>query len=191
AAHDTCVARPGLILLEFNELVPRLVDRFIGGGGVPNFARLPRQSEIHTTEADEDHPYLEPWIQWITVHSGVPYREHRIHDLGDGDQLAAANIWDVVSGAGGNVWVCASMNARYQQPLQGWVLPDPWMVKVAPQPDKELAPYFKFVSAHVTDYASERIRLGPLDYARFVAFMARHGLSADTTRAIVAQLVNE
>src|SRR4029078_11230850 len=102
AAHDTCVALPGVILIEFNELVPRLIDRFIGEGVLPNFARLRRESEIHTTEADEDHPYLEPWIQWITVHSGGPSREHRIHDLGDGEKLNAPNVWDVVSERGGN-----------------------------------------------------------------------------------------
>jgi hypothetical protein len=178
-------------LLEFNELVPRLIDRFIGEGVLPNFARLRRESEIHTTEADEDHPYLEPWIQWITVHSGIPYREHRIHDLGDGEKLNAPNVWDVVSERGGNVWVCGAMNATYKKPLAGWVLPDPWTVKVPPQPLDELAPYFRFISAHVTDYMSKKVPLGPLDYLRFVAFMVNHGLSADTAKMIALQLANE
>jgi hypothetical protein len=185
------VARPGLILLEFNELVPRLVDKFMAEGALPNFARLHREAEIHTTEADEDHPYLEPWIQWITVHSGIPYREHRIHDLGDGEKLNAPNIWDVVSDAGDSVWVCGAMNASYKKPLNGWVLPDPWTVKVAPQPAAELTPYFKFISAHVTDYMSKKVPLGISDYLRFVAFMVSHGLSPETAKTIALQLVNE
>jgi hypothetical protein len=185
------VARPGVILLEFNELVPRLMNKFMDAGELPNFARLHGESQVHITEADEDHPYLEPWIQWITVHSGVPYSVHKVHDLGDGEKLTAPNIWDLVSDAGGKVWVCGSMNANYKQPLQGWVLPDPWTVKVTPQPADELAPYFKFISAHVTDYTSEKVRLTPLDYARFVAFMVRHGLSADTAKTIALQLASE
>ena len=57
------MSRPGIILLEFNELVPRLMSKFIAEGALPNFARLYREAEIYTTEADEDHPYLEPWIR--------------------------------------------------------------------------------------------------------------------------------
>ena len=136
-------------------------------------------------------PYLEPWIQWITVHSGVPYREHGIHDLGDGDKLTAPNIWDVVSDAGGAVWVCGAMNATYKAPIRGWVLPDPWTVKVPPQPAEELAPYFKFVAANVTDYTAPKVALTPLDQARFVAFMVSHGLTTDTAKAIAKQLASE
>jgi hypothetical protein len=179
-----------LIVLEFNELVPRLMEKFMAEGQLPNFRRLHDEAEVHITNADEDYPNLEPWIQWITVHSGVPFREHNVHDLGDGHKLAAKNIWDVVSEAGDKVWVCGSMNVTYQKPLQGWVLPDPWMVQTAPQP-AELEPFYKFVSAHVTDYTSGKTRLTPADYARFVAFMARHGLSLDTVKAIAMQLGTE
>jgi hypothetical protein len=179
------------MVLEFNELVPRLIDQFIGEGVLPNFARFRAESEVHTTLADEDHPYLEPWIQWITVHAGVPYSEHGIHDLGDGHKLTVPNIWDVVSDAGGTVWVCGAMNATYKAPIRGWVLPDPWTVKVPPQPAGELAPYFKFVAANVTDYTSRKVALTPVDQARFVAFMISHGLTADTAKAIALQLASE
>jgi hypothetical protein len=100
-------------------------------------------------------------------------------------------VWDLVSDAGGKAWVCGSMNVQYEESLNGWVLPDPWTVKVSPRPADELAPYFKFVSRYVTDYTSNAVRLTPVDHARFVSFMLRHGLSFDTVKAIATQLLGE
>ena len=176
--------------MEFNELCPQLMEKFIADEKLPNFQRFYRESQVHITESDEPAPNLDPWIQWITVHSGVPFKDHEIVDLGDGYKLAARNLWDLLSDAGHKVWVCGSMNVNYRTPINGWVLPDPWMTKVLPHPD-ELAPYFRFVSANVTEYTSDRLPLGPLEIARFVAFMATHGLSIDTAITIARQLITE
>lgn len=58
---------PPVLLLEFNELAPRLMDQFMAAGQLPNFKILHDESEIYGTEAVEKYPYLELWIQWITV----------------------------------------------------------------------------------------------------------------------------
>ena len=60
-----------VLLLEFNELSPRLMDQLMAAGQLPNFKILHDESEVHVTGAVEKHPYLEPWIQWITVHCGL------------------------------------------------------------------------------------------------------------------------
>ncbi len=184
------MARNRVILLEFNELCPRLMQKFMSAGKLPNFSRFHSEAQVHETVADEVAPNLDPWIQWITVHSGVPYESHKIQDLGDGHKLAAKNVWDLVSDAGGGVWVCGSMNLNYHAPINGWVIPDPWTTKVPPTPD-EIAPYFKFVGANVTEYTSGKAPVTKLDQAKFVAFMVRHGLSLETTKAIVKQLAGE
>jgi hypothetical protein len=166
------------------------MDRFLAAGELPNFARFRREAEIYTTESDEVAPNLEPWIQWITVHSGIPYRDHKIQDLGDGYRLGEKNLWDLLSDAGHRVWVCGSMNIQYQRPIEGWILPDPWMTKVSPYPEA-LAPYHRFVQANVTEYTAKRVPLTPLDALRFAKFMATHGLSLQTVSAIIAQLASE
>jgi hypothetical protein len=180
-----------VVLMEFNELCPPLMERWMAEGKLPNFARFHREAAIHVTESDEDAPYLEPWIQWITVHCGIPYKEHQIHDLGDGFKLREKNVWDLLSDEGHDVWVCGSMNVSYQRPLKGWVLPDPWMSRVKPFPADELRPYFRFVSANVQEYTRDESPLSLREKAEFVAFMARHGLSAETAIAIVRQLASE
>ena len=68
-----------VLLLEFNELVPHLLDRFIEQGELPNFQRFYRESAVFTTMSDEtEAPNLEPWIQWYSLHTGLPFREHKI-----------------------------------------------------------------------------------------------------------------
>ena len=55
------MSRP-LINLEFNELSPTLMDRFIAQGMLPNFARLRQESTVCITDAEIEPPALEPWI---------------------------------------------------------------------------------------------------------------------------------
>jgi hypothetical protein len=179
-----------VVLLEFNELCPPLMKKFMDARQLPNFSRFYGEAMVATTVADEIAPFLDPWIQWITVHSGIPYKRHKIRDLGDGHLLDAPNVWDLVSARGEKSLICGSMNASHRPGLNGWFLPDPWTTKIAPQPD-ELRPYFRFVQANVTEYTSGKVPLGRADYAKFLAFMMTHGLSPRTVKAIAKQLAWE
>jgi hypothetical protein len=167
------------------------MERFIKEGKLPSFERLYRESHVFTTESDGDVEELEPWIQWITVHSGIPTKEHKIVNLGDGHLLREKRVWDLVSDSGRKIWVCGSMNVQYQAPVQGWILPDPWTAEVKPHPASVLLPFFRFVSANVLDYTRDRAELSFADKLAFVLFMARHGLSAETVKAITTQLLSE
>src|SRR5262245_53443715 len=104
------MASDPVILLEFNELTPSLIDRFIGEGELPNFSRFRNESQTFITEAEERAPFLEPWIQWVTVHSGLNYRRHGVFHLDEGHKLTADRVWDVVAERGANALVCGSMN---------------------------------------------------------------------------------
>lgn len=181
---------PGVILIEYNELCPPLMERFIAQGHLPNFRRFRDESQVFTTEAKERYPHLDPWIQWVTVHAGVDFEDHGIEHLNEGHKLPQRYVWDILSEKGRRVWVCGSMSVRYDSGLNGAVLPDPWTTKVAPYPSR-FAPFFKFIQQNVLEYSNDKVPLSPLDYAAFVAFMARHGVSLDTVRAITAQLASE
>lgn len=184
-------ARPRMLMLEFNELSPRLLERFMGEGALPNFSRLHRRSRTYVTDAGEAPPRLEPWIQWVTVHSGQPCSDHQVQHLGDGHRLATAQVWDLLSASGLKVWVCGSMNVRYDRPLNGAVLPDPWSTGATPHPDGYFDHYCTFVRRNVQEYTSNRVPLSAADYLRFLAFMAGHGLSLATVAAIARQLAGE
>lgn len=185
----TTTARP-VMMLEFNELSPTLMKRFIAEGHLPNFKRLADSSRVFVTDAEEAAPNLEPWIQWVTIHSGLTYDEHGIFHLGDGHKLSVKCLWDLLSAAGRRVWVCGSMNLRFEAPINGAVLPDPWATGSPPYPDA-FAPYFSFVQRNVQEYTNDRVPLSAADYLAFVKFMLSHGLTLSTAIDIVGQLVRE
>lgn len=183
---------PGVpaIVLEFNELTPALMWRFMSEGRLPNFQKLFQKSYAFITDAGEDPPWLEPWIQWVTVHTGVPAKEHGIFNLGDAANIRQPPIWDIVSDSGYPVWVCASMNAFYRPDIKGAVLPDPWSVRVRPTPDS-LNPYFDYVREQVLEYTRPASGGGAQQALRFATFMAANGLRASTGFAITSQLIQE
>ena len=177
-------------MLEFNELTPTLVHRFMAAGKLPNFRRFYSEARAYTTDAEEAQENLEPWIQWVTVHTGLSFAEHGVSALNEGHKLESKCIWDLASDAGLRVWVCGSMNTRYDLPLNGSVLPDPWTTDTAPYP-AELLPYFRFVQRHVQEHTNDRVPLSRKAYLDFLGFMVRHGLSAATVGAIARQLLRE
>src|SRR6185436_12261859 len=178
-----------LILLEFNELSPELMQRFIDMGHLPNFKRLRDGSQVFTTEAAERGWELNPWVQWVTVHSGVNYSDHRIIELDEGTKFTKPRVWDVVSEAGLPVWICGSMNVASRQPLNGLVMTDPWTTKV--KTSDELHPFFHFVRQNVLEHSTDLPGLSAAHYAKFLTFMVSHGMSPTTAATIVKQLVDE
>ncbi len=181
-----------LIVLEFNELTPSLLEEFISIGALPNFGRFYRESAVYTTDAGEEGRQLNPWVQWVTAHTGLSSEEHRVYHLDEGHELEQPRVWEILSDLGKRVWVCGSMNTRCAESLNGWVLPDPWAVSSDPYPsDVGLDAYYRFVSTQVQEHTNETIPLGKWDYVRFVRFMMWHGLSLQTITSIVMQFARE
>jgi len=180
-----------MIMLEFNELSPVLMDQFMADGKLPNFSRLRAESQAYVSEAEEIAPNLEPWIQWITVHTGLAYKQHGIFDLGDGHKLGYPTAYELLSEAGRKIWICASMNASFRTPPHGFFLPDPWSVGVEPYPKGEFEDYFDYVCRNVQEHSRDKMVMSKSDHAKFLAFMLRHGFSATTVKAIIKQLSTE
>jgi len=162
------------------------MTQFIEAGDLPNFRRLRQESTLYTTDAGEDPPNLEPWIQWITVHTGVPFSEHRVFHLGDAEEkLRYPGIGRIVSDSGASVGICGSMNAGYGE-LRGYVVPthgaDPH-----PHPSW-LAGYYDFVASRVQESSRNGGATSLTSNARFVATLLRAGLSARTVWETVRQL---
>lgn len=181
-----------VLVLEFNELTPSLMHKWMDAGLLPGFRRLHDESTCYITDAEESGKRLEPWVQWVTAHSGLSSEEHGILDLDDGHKLRQPRIWDTASDAGRRVWICGSMNAgKYGDRLNGAIVPDPWASHLEPEPKEEFDAFFKLISAYVKEYSSDKVGLGKMDYVRFGQFMLSHGLSPKTVRKTISQLASE
>ncbi|NQX94417.1 MAG: alkaline phosphatase family protein [Erythrobacter sp.] len=179
------------LMLEFNELTPTLMDRFIRDGHLPNFERLRDQSHDFVTDAQEEPPFLEPWIQWVTVHTGKSYAEHQCFKLNDGSRYKERRLWDHCGAAGLSSLVGGSMNASFDpQVFRGHFIPDPWADDLGDYPADAFKPYLDVVRAFVKEH-SGKPDISPMAMARFGSFMLANGLSIETMTATVKQLLDE
>lgn len=187
----TSAMRPKVLLLEFNEICPSLLDRWLRIGKLPNFRRFYEQSDVFVSTADETDPVnLEPWIQWYSIHTGLPYADHRVFHLTDGPAAGHVDLWQLVQQTGRSAMNCSSMNAKGFAGERAFFLPDPWCVVEACCPP-EIEVYSKVVATLVQEYSNARVPLRWRDYAAFLRFLSGHGLSSSSVLAVLEQLATE
>lgn len=178
-----------IILVEFNELCPALIDRWIATGDLPSFARLRETSTVCVTQADELHaPYLEPWIQWYSLHTGVPFREHQVFRLSEGANRPFPSIWDLLIADGRRVMNFSSMNCREFRADGSVFLPDPWNDEQHAFPG-ELETFRRFLARAVQQQTGTPWSAREL--LRITAFLLGNGLRAATVFAGIKQLMSE
>ena len=183
-----------VLLLEFNEINWGVIDQLIADRGarfLPNFVRLRAQGAWALQSAVERPPLLDPWITWVTLHTGVSPAVHGASVLEqDAESILAKRTWQYVAEAGGSVGVFGSISAYPPAPLRGFMVPGPF----APSDDTfptSLQPVQainrRYTQAHnktsKAPSAGESMRLG--------AKLMRLGLRPSTCMRVAAQLVRE
>jgi hypothetical protein len=180
-----------VIVVELNELAEPLIQKWIASGDLPNFERLREQSAVFETHADvSEDEFLEPWIQWYSVHAGVPYEEHKVFHLTDGQRAKHDDIYRVLLKAGISVSSFGSMNVRPFQGPGSAYLADPWCEHDESFPT-ELNDFNRFVSSQVKEHTNPQARRTLSSLLGFAATMVRNGLSFTSVRQIVIQLFRE
>ncbi len=185
-------ARTGkVIIAEFNELCPWLIDQWMAEELLPNFSKMHRQSAVFESFADVTDPAsLEPWIQWYSLHTGLSFDQHNVFHLTEGAQATHDDIWRIVHAAGRKVINFAGMNARPFAFADSVYVADPWCEDGNATPSA-LNLYNRFVGANVREYSNPDARLTLRDHVRFLGFMATHGLRTLTIAALARQLIGE
>jgi len=177
-----------VIMIEFNELCPPLLQKYMSEGLLPNFKKLFEMGFALRTVADAESPDLEPWIQWVSVHTGVPYSEHKVKRLTDGPLSKHKDIWTYLAENNLKVGNFSSMNAKSFQFDGSFFFPDPWTQTEKPYPI-ELSPLNNFISQNVQNHTHNSAeKVSSLD---FLKFYATHGLRLKTITKVMMQLVKE
>lgn len=179
------------VLIEFNELCPPLLDKWMAAGYLPNFKKLFDSSKVCVSEPDvEERLFLEPWIQWYSLHTGLAYDQHEVFHLGDGPAAGNPDLWSVLKDAGFRVMNFSSMNAPAFGGEGNTFLPDPWCQTERATPE-DLNNFSDFVAYSVMEHTNRETGAERELVARFLKFMVAHGLSARTVSQIVWQLLGE
>ena len=75
------------ILLSLNEVNFSFIEYYIRKGYLKNFKNLLIQNKLVKTQSEKEFKNQEPWIQWVSLHTGKNLSEHQIFRLGDIEKL--------------------------------------------------------------------------------------------------------
>ena len=116
-----------IIQIELNEVNFDFVSEYCAMGKLPTLNRLIRTHGLIETTSEQAYEELEPWIQWVSVHTGLPFASHRLFRLGDViDRPDLRQIWEVLEDNGQSVGAISPMNARNACQNPAFFIPDPW-----------------------------------------------------------------
>lgn len=116
-----------VLLLELNEINFDHVRAFVAQGKLPTLGRLIAAHGVAETTSEAAYAEWEPWIQWVTAHSGKTLSEHGIFRLGDvTDHPDLPQIWEVLEAQGVTVGAVSPMNANNRCRDAAFFVPDPW-----------------------------------------------------------------
>lgn len=148
-----------LLLIELNEfnfdLLSAVADR-LDLKNIQRMLGLPR-SVTRSPEQIEHHG-LDPWVQWVSIHTGVPAREHQVYRVGDIDSLEHSPIWatlgemNVSSGAWGAM---SAKNGDAKKCL--FFVPDPWFSSEKAKPS-HLDDFLSLPQYYGKQYSNIRIK---------------------------------
>lgn len=186
-AIRTAQAYSPVIVLEMNELCPPILDRMMQRGELPNFKQLRARSDVyitHTTDTD-----LEPWVQWVTLHTGQKQEVHGVKELDEGYRIELPRIWDRLADWGVSCLVFGSMNARAASD-RVFLMPDAWSKRVQPS-DTAYNAFQDFISFHITEHTNREAKPSPKVVLNFLFFILLHGFSLRTVFMGVRQILHE
>ncbi|WP_294268351.1 alkaline phosphatase family protein [uncultured Sphingomonas sp.] len=147
-----------VLLLELNEINFEQVLRYAERGKLRTMADLVARHGLCRTTSEQRYEELEPWIQWVTAHTGLTLAEHGIYRLGDVNRRSIDQIWEVLERQGIKVGAISPMNANNQCIDPAFFMPDPWTTtKIS---GERLAKLYPPVAAAVNNNADTKLTRG-------------------------------
>lgn len=128
---------PDVLLLEINEFNPDLMQQAAAELDAPHLKKLLALKKSHTRTDDAQERYgLDPWVQWVSIHTGKPSSEHGIKHLADLSRLHFPQIWETLGQNGYRCGVWGPMNARKGDGKGlDFFITDPWSFEQVAYPE--------------------------------------------------------
>lgn len=147
-----------LLVLELNEVNFEAISSYIEQGHLPHFSAFLERHGLAETTSEKEYENLEPWIQWVTAHTGLTLREHGIFRLGDIVNSEIVQIWERLADYGVSVGAISPMNAKCRGSKWDFFLPDPWTKTnmVAPPLTQQM---FSAIAQIINDNAQKKVSL--------------------------------
>lgn len=119
-----------IIQLELNEISRPVIELLILKNKLPNFAKINQKWTCYQTLSENKYENWEPWIQWVTAHTGKTLAEHKIFRLSDIHHLKHKQIFETLSEHGIKSAIVGSMNVIRRSTKGGFFFPIPGQKQV-------------------------------------------------------------
>ena len=111
-------------IVQFNEANFDLIKKYSIKYELPNLRKLIESNFIETSSESEYH-LLEPWIQWYSFYTKLPFAKHNTFNLGDCLKNSHDNFLEDYALEGNSVGVFGAMNLKNSKNFKVYI-PDPW-----------------------------------------------------------------
>jgi hypothetical protein len=117
-----------MLIIELNEFSAELLSTIADRSSLRHVQSILSSHHTKTSTTDlYDSGFLEPWVQWVSVHTGTPSATHSIKHLGDIPNLDQEQMWERWSNRGIRSVIWGVMNGSRRKAERCEVfIPDPW-----------------------------------------------------------------
>ncbi len=78
------------------------------------------------TKSEEKYEFLEPWIQWVSIYTGLEAKDHKIFRLGEFEDKNLSQFYKLIENKGYSVGAIGPMNFNNNLKMPLYYIPDPW-----------------------------------------------------------------
>jgi hypothetical protein len=122
-----------------------------------NFKQLFEKYGYIKTQSENEYDLLEPWIQWVSIHTGKTYAEHHVFRLGDiVERPELKQIFEELESKGYRIGAVSPFNAENRLKNPAFFVSDPW-TKTPSSGNPILKGLSHAVSQAVNDNAQKRL----------------------------------
>ena len=145
------------ILLGLNELNFDYIKFYINQGLLTNFKKIFEIQPPIETISEKEYKLLEPWVQWVTIHTGKAFKEHNVFRLGDiVNNPELSQIFEELEAEGLSVGAVSPFNAENRLNNPSFFVPDPW-TKTNPSGNWIVKALYQAVHQSVNDNAKSKL----------------------------------
>ena len=90
-----------LLIVELNEFNEKLLKEAASKFNLKYIKKFLRMNNCETISTNKKEHYgLDPWVQWVSIHTGYPHQDHQIDHLADIQKLKYPQIWESIGERG-------------------------------------------------------------------------------------------
>ena len=157
-----------LLILEINEFDFKY---FLKGAKKFNFSEIvnffKNKEKLKTFTEDKVEGFnLDPWVQWVSVHTGKTSKQHKVYRLGQTLDKSVKQVWDILGDLNykSTIWGAFNSTIRKKKNIDLFY-PDPWSFSEEAFP-KTFNSYLKLPNYYAQNYPS--VKKSKLFYFGFI-----------------------